>query len=94
MPMSELRYAAGRPQAQRHVLELPFRDRHMDTTQAALIARFIEFWCLQMCRGRWRLEEWNTGLRLSFAQPRDVVMFKLSSEYAEFAGGWSRREPV
>lgn len=91
MPIRELRYTAGRPKAQRHVLDLPFRDLHMDTTQANLIARFIEFWCMKTCRGGWRLEEWNSGLVLSFALPRDAVLFKLSSEYAEFAGGWSRQ---
>ena len=70
--------------------ELPYR-MSLDTIRAGLselrcdvVCRFMEFWCQKNCVGPWRVQETEKQIHIWFEMPRDVIIFKLSSEYDDF----------
>lgn len=79
-----LRYEAGFGVRQPHAFRLDLNRAGLDETRADCVTRFIEFWCQANCVGAWRVEETERAVRVSFALPHDVVLFKISAEAAEY----------
>lgn len=57
-------------------------DPNIRETKATMITRFIELWCELNCMGRWRVDEYQKFVDVSFDEVSDVVLFKLSPEYS------------
>lgn len=85
-----LRYETGteEPQPEGFVLDI-FRSG-LDDMQAALVARFLEFWCQKNCRGPWRVEETDRRITITFGLDRDFILFRISAEYYDFNDRWQR----
>jgi hypothetical protein len=84
MPM--LLYEAGHETHLNHTITLNHVRAGFDPAIALTLTRFVEFWCQKNCKGKWRVEESDTTLSVSFSHPRDRVLFQISEEFVYFEG--------
>jgi hypothetical protein len=76
-------YQAGEDKTQKFTATIKVRELHLS---AATLTRFIEFWCQDNCNGKWRVEETEKGITISFKSTIDAIYFKFS-EYMPYCGG-------
>jgi hypothetical protein len=76
-----LLYEAGNRAPQRYVYTFDLLRAGFAPCRAEVVSRFVEFWCQSNCQGRWRVEQTERGLTVSFAMSHDAVLFCVGEEY-------------
>lgn len=87
---SRTHYEAGRDEIQLYAVRLDLVRAGLNEVKADIKARFIEFWSQSNCLGSWRVEQTTREIIVSFALSRDMILFKMSTEYGDHENAWGR----